>query len=149
MLILLLPIGAAQAVAASGQGQLAMARGAPRAAIWNFMIGAVALFPVVALLEASAVGRLSGPEIPLWAWSGGVIAAVYLVTSSSIVQHIGVLRLYLGVVSGQFATALLLDLVIPTPEGPVTVARLCAVLLVSIAAVVASRRPRTPDVLPA
>lgn len=58
----------------------------------------------------------------IWLYSGGLMGVVYLGTAAAIVHATGVLVLGLGIVAGQLFAALVLDLVVPPPEGDLTFA---------------------------
>ena len=81
----------------------------------NFITGTS--FLVILILAGVALGKneLSPlPAGPWWIYTGGVIGAIYIAFTSTIVQHLGVLTFTLFSVGGQLAGSLIIDLVSPT-----------------------------------
>ena len=81
----------------------------------NFITGTT--FLVILILAGVALGKneLSPlPAGPWWIYTGGVIGAIYIAFTSTIVQHLGVLTFTLFSVGGQLAGSLIIDLVSPT-----------------------------------
>ncbi len=101
------------------------------AAAISFGVGTVALFALYAVRNGSP--GLSGlSSVPWWAWTGGLLGAVFVWANVSSVGALGVLTVFAGVVLGQMVMALLLDSIgaFGVPVQPVSWQRLGAIALV-------------------
>jgi len=134
--------GAGIALQQAGLGQMTRITGEPVAAAGiNFFIGAVAV--VILALAVTGGDAPGGWSAPPEDWLGGVIGAAVAVTLSKLVSLFGVLPVILGLVAGQAAGSLLLDLVEPLHGHAVTLQTVVSVLLtVAAVAVAGAARPR-------
>lgn len=112
---------------------LAAAAGTPfTSTVVNFTTG------TIALTVATVVARRAGSPVPWqwptewWLYIGGATGIVFIASSAVLARRIGVLQTSLGMVTGMLLTALVLDVVLPTPTSlvtPVTViGTLCTLL---------------------
>ena len=99
--------GAAVGMSRSINGRLTMDRGAFRASFWNHFIGFALLSVFVILFERQGMALLA--EVPAWAFTGGVIGAVFVAISSYVFPRIGAARSALLIISGQMIVGLLID----------------------------------------
>ncbi len=115
------------------------------ATLINFVAGTTALllaFAVDVLLRGWPTGHL--PANPVY-YIGGSLGVVFIAIAATVVQHTGVLLLGLSMVAGQLIGAVLIDLVVPGPEGRPGVNTLIGVALTLIAVGVASVRVASRD----
>jgi len=111
------------------------------ATLLNFLVG-TAVLVVVMLVHAASVGwPTSFPTSP-WLYAGGAVGCVFIAAQAVLVRRIGVLVLALGLVAGQLAAALALDLLAPTSARPVGVATVGGTVLALVAVALASIRWR-------
>jgi bacterial/archaeal transporter family-2 protein len=105
------------------------------------------LAAVAAWLVADHGAVPSGWSAPPLEWLGGLVGVVVVVSMARAVPVLGVLQLALGVVAGQAAGALVIDLIAPAAGGSVTIRTVLSALLTVLAVVVsgmalgARRRP--------
>lgn len=99
--------GAAVGMSRSINGRLTMDRGAFRASFWNHFIGFALLSVFVILFERQGMELLA--EVPAWAFTGGVIGAVFVAISSYVFPRIGAARSALLIIGGQMIVGLLID----------------------------------------
>lgn len=140
LLAFVIAAGAATAIQAAANGQLARVTGEPlAAALVNFVVGLAGLIVLAALTTGiSAPGGWSAPA-PLWI--GGFMGLAVVLITTITVGHLGVLRLVLALTAGQTAGALLIDLLAPVSGEPVTLVTAVGVVL-AFAAVAVSGRDR-------
>lgn len=135
--------GVGIAVQQAANGQLADRTGEPvAAATVNFALGATILVIVAVLVTGGEAPE--GRSAPAAQWLGGALGVFAVLVGAWTVASLGVLRLTLGVVAGQSAGALAVDLVAPAPGEAVTAFTVLGVAL-TIVAVVVSGRGRDPD----
>lgn len=99
--------GAAVGMSRSINGRLAMDRGAFRASFWNHFIGFVLLSLFVVIFHRQAFHLLGG--VPAWAFTGGIVGAVFVAVSSHVFPRIGAARSALLIIGGQMMTGLMID----------------------------------------
>jgi bacterial/archaeal transporter family-2 protein len=117
------------------------------ATLINFIMGTGALlvaFAIDLLVRGWPSGHL--PSNPIY-YIGGSLGVVFIAIAAAVVRHTGVLLLGLSMVAGQLIGALLIDLVVPGPEGRPGVNTLIGVALTLVAVLIASVRVRvrTPE----
>jgi transporter family-2 protein len=122
-------------------GRVTVESGQPLAATWiNFALGTfllVGIF-VVSLLLGGEVAPFSGGHALLY--TGGLIGLVFIALAAWAVTRIGVLVTSLLAIAGQLSSALVLDLVLPTPGAQVSAGLIIGVALAFVAVVVGARR---------
>lgn len=106
--------GAAVGMSRSINGRLAMDRGAFRASFWNHFIGFVLLSLFVVAFHRQAFGLLGGA--PVWAFTGGIVGAMFVALSSYVFPRIGAARSSLLIIGGQMITGLMIDILRGTAE---------------------------------
>ncbi|MBV2184668.1 MAG: DMT family transporter [Rhizobium sp.] len=99
--------GAAVGMSRSINGRLTMDRGAFRASFWNHFIGFALLSVFVVFFERQGLALL--PQVPAWAFTGGVIGAVFVAISSYVFPRIGAARSALLIIGGQMIAGLAID----------------------------------------
>ena len=132
LLLLMLVAGALVAIQAPLNAMLARALGsALSAAAISFAVGLAAL-SVLALLSAPRPDVTALRALPLHAWIGGLMGAVFVATAAFAVPRVGVAWLLVLTIAGQLAAALVIDHfgLLGAPRQPATVARLAGLLLV-------------------
>lgn len=142
--LMLLPFAAGFAVswqqAMNGRVRTASSS-ALAATLVNFAVGTAVLVVVMVVHAASAGWPAAMPEEP-WLYAGGAIGCVFIAMQAALVRRVGVLVLALGIVAGQLAAALALDLLLPTSDHGVGVATIGGTVLALVAVGVSSvRRP--------
>ncbi|GAA2045833.1 DMT family transporter [Agromyces tropicus] len=160
--LMLLPfsagVGASWQQAMNGRVRTASSS-ALAATLLNFLVGTIVLV-VVMLAHAASVGWPDSLPTEPWLYAGGAVGCVFIAAQAVLVRRVGVLVLALGLVAGQLAAALALDLLLPTSDRPVgfptvggTVLALVAVALASIrwrpAKHLAAEAPAPDEVSPA
>ncbi|MGH8792509.1 MAG: DMT family transporter, partial [Stackebrandtia sp.] len=135
----ILAVGVGLAVQAAFNGRINEISGNPLSTgLVNFVAGTGVLYAAIAVV-AAAVGLpvLDLPSEP-WLYLGGVFGAAVVICVMFAIGTLGVLRVGLGVVAGQLAGALALDVVIArTWPSPWVVA---GVVLTAAAVAVSGRR---------
>lgn len=117
----------------------------------NFSVGLAAVLVVgtPALLASGVPAAGVVAEVPPWAWWGGACGVVIIAMSAWAVQHSGVLAFGLVSITSQLGGGLLLDLLTPTADRPITATVLVGAAVTVVAACWAgvaaqrSRRRRT------
>jgi len=79
------------------------------AGLLNFVVGLLALLVVIGLMRPTspAVGKLA--QVPFWAFAGGLIGALLVVTASITALRLGAAALVTALLCGQLLCSLLLD----------------------------------------
>jgi transporter family-2 protein len=142
LLVLVVMAGAGFAVQQAAIGQLNALGGQPLLASAIVFAVSGTTLALLALLVTGA-GAPSGWDAPPWELAGGLLGVVSATAMAVAVPVIGVLRFSLGLVVGQSAAGLLLDLVAPTPGRAVTLGTVAGIAL-AVAAVAVSGRDRAP-----
>lgn len=90
--------------------QLRVALGHPVvAATVSFVVGTIGLLVASVALRVSWPSLRAIESVPLWAWTGGLLGAVYIAASVVLAPRLGAAVLIASIVAGQLAAALLLD----------------------------------------
>jgi transporter family-2 protein len=142
-----LPLVAGVALALQGavNGRVRQAAGAVVPAVFlNALVGTLAL--AVAFACSVAVRGWPAGALPAqpWWYVGGAIGLGFTAIGVAVVERIGVLLLGLGIIAGQLAGAVGLDLVVPGPTGRPDAPAVLGALLTLVAVVVALRSGRRP-----
>lgn len=102
--------GAVVPYQASANGQLGRVLGHPLwATLVSFMVGLLALLPLLALSGVPAPQWGKAFAAPAWVWFGGVAGLVYVSTALFMAPRLGVSTFILAVVVGQVLGAMLMD----------------------------------------
>lgn len=131
-------IGASWQQAMNGRVRTAAAS-ALAATVANFAVGTAVLVGVM-LVHAVSVGWPERMPTEWWLYTGGAIGCVFIAAQAVLVRRVGVLLLALGLVAGQLAAALALDLLLPATGRPVGVATVGGTVLALFAVTLASIR---------
>ncbi|MBO3761028.1 DMT family transporter [Ciceribacter sp. L1K22] len=99
--------GAAVGMSRSINGRLTMDRGAFSASFWNHFIGFALLTVYILLLHREGIPLLGAT--PSWAFTGGIIGAVFVAISSYVFPRIGANRSALLIIGGQMIAGLMID----------------------------------------
>jgi len=99
--------GAAVGMSRSINGRLTMDRGAFRASFWNHFIGFALLSVFVVFFERQGLALLG--QVPAWAFTGGMVGAVFVAISSYVFPRIGAARSALLIIGGQMIAGLAID----------------------------------------
>ncbi|KOX09150.1 hypothetical protein ADK66_13780 [Micromonospora sp. NRRL B-16802] len=140
LLPLLAGVGVAWQQAANGRVRAASGS-ALTATLVNFTVGTVALLVAFSIDLAGRgwpVGHL--PSEP-WLYLGGPIGVVFIAIAATVVRFTGVLLLGLATIAGQVVSAVLLDLVLPTPASHPGVTTVLGAALTMAAVLVAALAP--------
>lgn len=125
-------------------GRVTVESGQPLAATWlNFALGTTLLVGIFvgSLLRGGQAAPFAGGNLILY--TGGLIGLVFIALAAWAVTRIGVLITSLLAIAGQLASALVLDLLAPTPGAQVSIGLMIGVALSFVAVLVgARRRPR-------
>ena len=110
-------------------------------AIANFCVGLLALLGCVLFLGVRMTpGAL--PQVPAWAWIGGLCGAAYVASTTLLGPRLGAMVLLALMLAGQLVAALLVDHfgVLGFPRSEVTPVRLVGAALVVVGALLVLRR---------
>jgi transporter family-2 protein len=116
-------------------GQLRGVLGSPvRAALGNFVVGAIVLFTCSLFVRAPWPALSDALRSPWWFWAGGVLGSVYIFSAIVVLPRLGASVTFALVVAGQMIASLAIDRLgifglTPSPVSPTRIAG--AVLLVA------------------
>lgn len=114
--------------------------GALFASLASFCVGSIALLCCWLVLRPVAIDIGTLARVPWWAWSGGLIGALFVVAATVLVPRLGAASLICVVVFGQMLGSLLLDhFGVLHPRQPIDPLRVGGVLLVAIGALLVVR----------
>ena len=99
--------GAVVAMSRSINGRLTMDCGAFQASFWNHAVGFLLLTLYVLLFHRVGISMLG--LTPAWAFTGGIIGALFVVISSYVFPRLGATRSGLLIIGGQMITGLMID----------------------------------------
>lgn len=105
----------------------------------NFTVGTLVLV-LAAVVDLLVRGLPEPPPGDWWLYVGGPLGIVTVLTAVTAVRFTGVLVLGLGSVAGQLAGAVVLDAVVPTAGGGLSVTSLIGAALTMVAVVIATVR---------
>ena len=88
-------------------GRLGMDVGPLKSSYWNHLIGFLLLTVFVFLFERGSLDLLG--STPSWAFTGGMIGAVFVAVSSYVFPRIGAARSALLIIGGQMIAGLAID----------------------------------------
>ena len=111
------------------------------AALASFVIGTSALIAYAAASRAAIPGWRAAAEAPWWAWCGGVLGALYVVTAILVTPRLGAAALVAVTVTGQLIAALVMDHFgwLGLPPHPFSVARVLGAMLLMAGVVLMTR----------
>jgi transporter family-2 protein len=102
--------GALIATQAGVNSQLTRAVGHPvLAAAISFVVGTAVLLAGSLLVMGSWTGVATAASAPWWAWTGGLLGAVFVVTMAWLAPMLGAATLLSVAIAGQMSFALVLD----------------------------------------
>ena len=132
-LLMAILAGGGLAMQATINAELGRGLGHPvSAAMVSFAIGTLVLFAYVLILRLPLPSLAKLGTIPWWIWlAGGFLGAYFVSAATSLAPRLGVAVLFMAIVAGQIAVAILLDHKgwLSLPERPVTAGRLLGVAL--------------------
>lgn len=110
------------------------------ASLLSFCVGTVALAAWWLATRPALPDFATLSRVPWWAWSGGLLGAIYVVVATLMVPRLGAASLICLIVFGQLLGSLLLDHygVLHSPK-PVDLTRVIGVVLVAIGALLVVR----------
>jgi len=118
--------------------------GAVFASLVSFLVGSSALMAWW-LLSRPAFDGAALARVPWWAWTGGLIGAVYVAAATLLIPRMGAAALICLVVFGQVASSLLLDhFGVLHARQPIDPLRLLGALLVIAGALLVVRPWQQP-----
>ena len=133
--------GALIATQAGVNSQLSRAVGHPvLAATVSFLVGSTALVACSVAVRGAWTGAAAAAA-PWWVWTGGLLGAVFVVTSAWLAPVLGAATLLSVAIAGQVGFALVLDHfgLVGFPERPMSAGRAAGAALL-VAGVVMVRR---------
>nr|WP_229834884.1 DMT family transporter [Dactylosporangium sucinum] len=150
--LVLLPTAAGVGIAwqQAVNGRIGEAAGPTAAVFVSFLAGSAALLLAI-IVAVSARGGPTGslPSQP-WPYLGGLIGVVIIAIGVAVVPHVGVLLLTLGMIAGQLAGAIALDIVaLRAGAGPTTLWTLVGASLSLLAVLATAFRGTAADPRPA
>ena len=78
------------------------------AAAISFGVG-FAVLGLIAMARTGGSGLATAQGVPLWAWTGGALGAIYVWAAAWSVSFLGVVSMVAALIFGQLAAALVLD----------------------------------------
>ena len=142
LLLLALAAGVLLPVQAGINAQLRSALGSPlAAALVSFLVGTAALALVALGLRVQLPLRAAWAASAWWEWTGGVVGAVYVLTTIILAPKLGAATLIAAVVAGQMMASLVLDQygLVGFPVHTVNAVRLLGTGLVIVGVVLVQR----------
>jgi transporter family-2 protein len=115
--------------------QLAEYVGSPlRAALISFVVGALVLVPVVALLARGLPSADRVSAAPWWVWLGGALGAFYVAGSITSAPKLGAVTLIGVILAGQAFASLVVDHfgMVGFEEHPATLGRIAGLALIAL-----------------
>lgn len=132
--------GGLGSVQAAANARMHGVAGQPLTAVLvNMLVGVAGLALVV--LGAWKAGFVPSPrswDAPWWAFTGGLLGIILVTLLTWVATHVGILMMTLTALTGQLVTAVLLDLLAPTPGAAVGVTVLLGVGVTFTAATLAA-----------
>lgn len=103
------------------------------AAFISFCVGTVALFAYILLTGIPLSNLSSAKNVPLIAWTGGIIGAFFVAATTLLIPKLGVALTFSLVVAGQMFATLLFDHfgILGVPEKPINLWRVLGVVLIT------------------
>ena len=141
-LVVVFAAGTLIAMQAGVNSQLTRAVGHPvLAAAVSFAVATAALTLTSLVVAGPWSGLASAAHAPWWAWCGGLLGAVFVVTAAWLAPTLGASTLLSVAIAGQMTSALVLDHygLVGFPQRPFSAGRAVGVLLL-VAGVVMIRR---------
>lgn len=103
-------VGAFLPVQAGANGLLGRTMGdAMLATFWSLLTSTVAVGVVLLATRPSMPQAAALSRLPLWAWCGGVLGAMYVATATVFAPRLGAAVFIVAVVAGQLVSSLVLD----------------------------------------
>lgn len=145
-LLIPLSVGFLMGFQVAMNGAQSQAYGSPVAAtLVNFMMGGILLGGML-LIRLPFTGAPNPLPTQWWYYLGGPLGCLFIGLSAFLVKHLGVLLTGLGMIGGQLAGSLAIDLVLPAPGALVTAATVGGTLLtlgaVGLASMAGGKGPR-------
>ncbi len=110
LVVFAIAAGAMIAVQTGVNAQLGRSLGsATLAALVSFAVGTAALLAFALATREAAPAREALAAAPWWAWTGGVLGAVFVASVIAIAPRLGATAVLSAVIAGQLASALALD----------------------------------------
>ncbi|MBC8024982.1 MAG: DMT family transporter [Steroidobacteraceae bacterium] len=111
------------------------------AALISFLVGTLALVALLVATRTPLPGREALGAVPVWAWFGGVLGAVYVASSTVVAMELGATTLLALALLGQLVGALVVDHYgwLGLPVNPLTGSRIAGVALLGIGVWLVSR----------
>lgn len=113
------------------------------AATLSFAVGTLALLAVSLIMRPGVPAAAAVARLPWWAWTGGLLGALYIVSTIVLAPRLGAATLLAAIVAGQMLASLILDHfgMLGFPIQPVTPVRVAGVVLI-VAGVVLLQAPK-------
>ena len=146
-----LTAGALIAIQQAINGRVAVTAGSPwTAGLTNFVVGWLALtlaLTIEHVVNGKPLHAIPAPWVHPELWIGGLIGIAFIVGAAMAVPTLGVLLFALLSIAGQVGGALLVDLVFPEPQAPITwwIVAGTAVTAGGVAVATLSKRRQQPD----
>jgi transporter family-2 protein len=111
------------------------------AALVSFLVGTIALIGLLVATRTPLPDRETLAAVPVWAWFGGLLGALYVATSTIVATELGATTLLALALAGQLAAALVVDHYgwLGLPVHPLTGSRIAGVALLCIGVWLVSR----------
>ena len=110
LVLVAIVLGMLLSAQAGVNAQLRVGLGHPLvAATASFLVGTVALMLVTLFSRVTLPAGSDAARVPWWAWTGGLLGALYIAASVVLAPRLGAAVLIASIVAGQLAAALVLD----------------------------------------
>ena len=98
----------------------------------SFLVGSVSLLGYIALSGASLSSIWTARNVPVIAWTGGLLGAYFVACTVVLIPRLGVALTFSLIIAGQMVLTLVIDhfALFGVPERPVSFARIGGVALI-------------------
>ncbi len=104
-------------------------------AFFSFLVGTLAIF-IFALVLKGKLPAIQTEHLQWWMFLGGLMGAFFVMTSITVVPHLGVMAMIALFIAGQLVAASLLDhygILMPAPK-PITLQKITGILVLAVGA---------------
>lgn len=107
----------------------------------SLMVSVVITLSIIALLRIAKPELTGVLNMPLWAWGGGVIGAIYVTCALMLTPRLGATSFIVCVIAGQLIASLLIDYfgLVGLPEKEVNFGRITGVIFVFLGSLLVHR----------
>lgn len=104
-------------------------------AFFSFLVGTIAIF-IFAMVLKGKLPEIQTENLQWWMFLGGLMGAFFVITSITVVPHLGVMAMIALFIAGQLVAASFLDhygVLMPAPK-PITLQKITGILVLAAGA---------------